>query len=351
MAARVLALDIGGTKLTAGVIADGGEVLAERVAPTNPSHPPDMILDAVLAMAEAARLEAELSQHDLSKAGVSFGGPVDFASGRTVTCHHLPGWEGLPLRDVIAERTGLPVIMDNDANAAALGEVRYGAARGCRHVLYLTVSTGVGGGVVLDGRVHRGVNSMAGEIGHTLVVPDGPVCTCGRNGCLEAVASGPAIARAAREAMGRGEPSALAAIPGDQLTAKEVAEAAAQDSLAARIMGEAGRGLGMAIAAAVNLMNPEMVVIGGGVSQAGEVLFRPLQESVRQHAVPASAQSVRIVPGALGPRGGLLGAAALCFCELMCGRRRTCPHPRRAGTGTRSGEGKLVGHSAGSRPC
>ena len=315
MLTRVLALDIGGTKLTVGVVADSGEVLAERVGRTDRSDSPNKILDRLFAMSEEALLETGLSQHDLSGVGVSFGGPVDFPGGRTVTCHHLPGWESFPLRDVVAERAGLPAIVDNDANAAALGEVRFGAARGCRHVLYLTVSTGVGGGVVLDGRVHRGASSMAGEIGHTLVVREGPMCTCGRRGCLEAVASGPAIARAAREAMAAGETSTLAEMPEEGLTARQVAEAAPRDALAARILGEAGRAMGVVIAAAVNLVNPEMVVIGGGVSQAGEALFAPLRESVKQHGVPESVQSLRIAPGALGQRGGLLGAAALALSQ------------------------------------
>lgn len=319
MAVHVLALDIGGTKLATAAVHETGDVLAERMQATSASAAPSGILDTLFAMAEETLAEAGLSRDDLSGVGVSFGGPVDFAGGKAVTCHHLPGWENYALRDVIADRTGLPTIVDNDANAAALGEVMFGAARGRRHVLYLTVSTGVGGALVLDGRVHRGAGSMAGEIGHTVVVPDGPVCTCGQRGCLEAVASGPAIARAAREEIAAGKSTVLAAVPACDLTAKHVAEAAPRDAVAARVLADAGRHLGMAIAAAVNLINPELVVIGGGVSQAGEALFGPIRTTVSRLAAAESVRDLRIVPGTLGQRGGLLGAAALALSRRAAG--------------------------------
>lgn len=156
---------------------------------------------------------------------------------------------------------------------------------------------------------------MAGEIGHTVVAPDGPMCTCGRRGCVEAVASGPAIARAAREAIAAGESTVLAAVPARDLTAKHVAAAAARDAVAARVLADAGRHLGTAIAAAVNLVNPEAVVIGGGVSQAGEALLHPLRETVFRLAAAESVRGLRIVPGTLGQRGGVLGAAALALAE------------------------------------
>ena len=312
---RVLALDIGGTKLAAGVVTEAGEAVAAGVEATSPTASPGEVVERLLGMAEEAIGRWGEPRAGLAGVGVSFGGPVDFPRGRTVTCHHLPGWEGFPLREVVAEGTGLATVMDNDANAAALGEARFGAARGCAHVLYLTVSTGIGGGLVLDGRVHRGANSMAGEIGHTLVAPGGPACTCGRRGCLEAVAAGPAIARAAREALEAGEESRLSALPREGITAKEVAELAAVDALAARVMSQAGEHLGIAIAAAVNLVNPSIVVIGGGVSGAGEALFGPMREAVQRYGVAESVRDLRIVAGALGPHGALLGAAALALAE------------------------------------
>jgi glucokinase len=310
----VLAFDIGGTKLAVGVVNDAGEVLAEAIEATGDAVSAESVVDALLRLADDVVSRAGLRDR-LAGAGVSFGGPVDFPRGTTVTCHHLPGWEGFALRQVVQEQTGLLTVIDNDANAAALGEATFGAAQGCPHVLYLTVSTGIGGGVIVDGRIHRGANSMAGEIGHTLVAPDGPLCSCGRRGCLEAVAAGPSIARAAREALDAGEASSLAAIPRAELTAKQVAEAAPTDALAARIMDQAGEYLGLAIAGAVNLLNPNVVVIGGGVSGAGEPLFRPLREAVKRHAVPETSRDLRILPGGLGPRSALLGAAAMALAE------------------------------------
>jgi len=311
MSALALALDIGGTKLAAGIITAEGEVRVSTACPTDRAATPAEVVAVLLAMSGRAMAEAKVRWADLRGVGLSFGGPVDFPSGKTVTCHHLPGWEGFPLRELVAERTGLRVVMDNDANAAALGETVFGAAQGCEHVLYLTVSTGIGAGLVLNGQVHRGANSLAGELGHTLVAPDGPACTCGRRGCLEAVAAGPAIARAAREALAGDEPSVLRDL--DHLTAKEVAEAAAADPLAARVMAQAGGYLGLAIAGAVNLVNPQIVVIGGGVSQAGDCLFAPIRETVQRHAVPESVRDLRIVPAALGAQSALFGAAALGF--------------------------------------
>lgn len=318
MAPPVLALDIGGTKLTAGVVTAEGEALAVEVSATDPGATPTQIIDVLFDLAAETLRKLGRRLGDLAGVGISFGGPVDFPSGRTVTCHHLPCWEGTPLRDLVAEKAGLPAVMDNDANAAALGEWAYGAARGCSHLLYLTVSTGIGGGLVLGGRLHRGANSMAGEIGHTLVAPNGPGCTCGRHGCLEAVASGPAIARSVRAALAAGEHSSLAEVPPASVTAREVAAAAqGGDALATRVMAQAGEYLGIAIANAVNLLNPEMVVIGGGVSRSGECLLGSARAAVARLAVPASVRALRIVPGALGDRDALLGAAALAFTELL----------------------------------
>lgn len=322
MAAPVLALDIGGSKLAAGAVAPEGEALAVEVEATHPAAGPAQVIEALFEMSAKALARAGLRLRDLAAVGLSFGGPVDFPSGRTVTCHHLPGWEGVSLRDLAAERAGLPAIVDNDANAAALGEWAYGAARGCVHVLYLTVSTGIGGGLVFNGRLHRGANSMAGEIGHTRVLPDGPECTCGRRGCLEAVASGPAVAKAAQAAVAADDQTSLSTIPLARITARDVAAAAQRgDRLAARVIGQAGEYLAVAIAGAVNLLNPEVVVIGGGVSQSGEPLFAPLRAAVARLAVPDSVRDLRIVAGALGEQGALLGAAALAFTELVAPHR------------------------------
>jgi glucokinase len=227
---------------------------------------------------------------------------VHHERARTLLSHHGPGWEDFPLVALVAAIWSEPVEMDNDANAAALGEARYGAARGRANVLYLTVSTGIGGGVVLDGKLYRGSRGLSGEIGHTIVQPNGPLCACGKRGCLEAVAAGPSIARAYVESAGSHE----------SVTAEEVfRRARAGDALAAGIIRDAIKYLGVGIANAINLLDPDLVVVGGGVSRAGDALFVPLREAVRRNCVPSPPGAVPVVPAELGEAVGVLGAVAL----------------------------------------
>jgi glucokinase len=315
MAERVLALDIGGTKLAVGVVARGGEVLARQREETDRAATPTQIMDALEAMARAVMRRCRPAP-PMDAIGISYGGPVDYGAGLTVTCHHLDGWEGIPLRDEMARRLGVPAFMDNDANAAALAEGMFGAGKGHRYLLYLTVSSGIGGGIIAGGRVYRGATGMAGEIGHTTVLPDGPRCTCGRRGCLEALASGWSIGRRAREAIAAGETNSRLAQAGaiEALTAEAVAAAAvANDPLARRIMNETAEFLALGIGAAVNLLNPTLVVIGGGVSKAGAVLFDPLRARLSNYVLDANRRAVQVVPAALGDDVGLLGAAALAW--------------------------------------
>jgi len=311
-----LVLDIGGSKLAAGVITPAGSLLAEGTVGTDRTARPNEVVDALLRLAEDVLADQGAAYGDFAALGISFGGPVEYQSGTVITCHHLSGWEGVRLRELLAERTGLPAVMDNDANAAALGETVFGAARGCEHVLYVTVSTGIGAGLVLGGRVHRGANSMAGELGHTHLVPYGPRCTCGRLGCLESVAAGWAIARDVRLALDGGAQSALRSVPRAELSARHVAEMAQTDELAARVMSDVGEYLGLGLARAVNLVNPEIVVIGGGLAQAGEVLLGPVRRSFARFVMPETADGLRIVVGELAPRSGLYGAAALALREI-----------------------------------
>jgi glucokinase len=310
---RVLALDIGGTKLAVGIVTRSGEVLARQRAETDRSARPSAITDALESMARAAMKEMP---GRVEAIGISYGGPVDYYSGITVTCHHLEGWEGIPLRDEMERRLAAPAYMDNDANAAALAEAMFGAGKGHDYLLYLTVSSGIGGGIIAGGRIYRGATGMAGEIGHMTVLPDGPLCTCGRRGCLEALASGWSVARRAREAIVAGESnSRLARMDAEEpLTAQAVAAAAvAGDALALRIMNETAEFLALGIGAAVNLLNPTLVVIGGGVSKSGAVLFDPLRSRLRHYALDANCAAVNVVPAALGDDVGLLGGAALAW--------------------------------------
>ncbi len=288
----VLGLDFGGTKLAAGLVDTAtGTLLADARRPTPPDA--EASLAAMLGLAHEVLAAHPAAPEAL---GVSFGGPVE-ADGRTVRLSmHIPGWEGQPLAERLERALGLPAAVANDGDAAALAEHRFGAGRGVRNLLYLTVSTGIGGGLVVDGRLYRGERAWAGEIGHMLLKPDGPPCPCGRNGCLEALASGLSIARAMR--------ARCPERPG--ATARQVAEAAAAgDPLAQAVWDEAMGWLGAGVASAANLLNPGRVVIGGGLAGAGELLFGPVRRTLALRALdPALELAAAELGGAVGIYGG-----------------------------------------------
>lgn len=283
-----LSLDFGGTKLAAGLLDPrSGAVLAERRCPSPGSAPEGYA--AMLAMARELLAAAPAPP---GACGVSFGGPV-CADGRTVRLSmHVPGWEEVPLAAWVERDLGLPCAVANDGDAAALAEQRYGAGKGAQVLLYLTVSTGIGGGIAIGGRIFRGARAFAGEIGHQLLDPGGPPCACGRHGCLEALAGGPAIARAAGMA-----------------DARAVAEAVRRGDEAARAAWDRAMAwLGVGVANAANILNPDLVVVGGGVAQAGDLLFAPVRAVV---AACCLDPAMRVEPAALGGQTGLFGGAAV----------------------------------------
>ncbi|MFN8484324.1 MAG: ROK family protein [Anaerolineae bacterium] len=304
----VLGLDFGGTKLAAGVGRVGsGALLATRRRPTDVAAGARGDLDAMLAMSHDL-LAAVGGAGELAAVGVCFGGQVDAARGVVIVQMHVPGWEMFPLRDALAAHFGVPAAVENDGNAAALAEHRFGAGRGRPSLLYLTVSTGVGGGLVLDGRIFEGAHGLAGEIGHMLVASGGPPCPCGRRGCLEAVAAGPAIARAARAALAAApeRQSALRALP--TITAKDVAEAAAVgDGVAREVLDVALDYLGLGVANAAVLLDPGCVVLGGGVTRMGEPLFARVRGAVQARVfAPCD-----VLPAQLGDDVGIWGGIAV----------------------------------------
>lgn len=297
------AVDLGGSWIRAGVVGPDGAVREVLRAPT-PQAGPEAVAEGITALVR------QLGPLPLGRVGVAVPGPLNVREGVVYEPPNLPGWKNVPLRRMLEERLGRPVVLENDANAAALGEWWQGAGVSSHHLVYITVSSGVGGGLVLDGKLYRGAEGMAGEIGHMVVDPDGPVCSCGRPGHLEGIASGPAIARWTEERLREGRASVLA---GRQaLSSREVAEAAERgDGLAREAFQRAGRSLGSVVAGLLNLLNPEVVVIGGGVARAGRWLFDPLLEAARQASFTRPWQVARIVPAALGDHAGLVGAAYL----------------------------------------
>jgi glucokinase len=315
----VIGVDIGGTNLVVGVVPfAGGRPAAMRRGVTDSARGPDAAVDDVTEMANAV-VEETLERHGGTResvVGVGIGcpGPLDLERGILLRTPNL-GWTNYPMRDRLSERLGLPATLDNDANCATYGEWWQGAGRGTRSMAGVTLGTGIGGGLILDGRLFRGASGVAGEFGHTTIDFTGRRCACGNYGCLEAYASGPNIAARAREGIEAGDHSVLVDLVDgdlDQITARTVYDALLQgDEHAQAVMLETAKILGAGIANVVNMFNPEAVVVVGGVTRAGDHLFTPLRSEVRRRAFGEAVAACRIVPGELDDAAGVIGAAGV----------------------------------------
>jgi glucokinase len=303
----VLAIDIGGTKMAAGLVEPGGRLASWAQSPTPHGLDAEQLWRTLDVLVTRVLAEERVDRDGgLAGVGVGCGGPMEWPAGR-VSPLNIPAWRSFPLRERLAEEfPGHPVRLHNDAICMAAGEHWRGAGRGRRTMLGMVVSTGVGGGLVLDGRLINGATGNAGHIGHVVVDPEGPHCVCGGRGCLEAIARGPALAAWAQAQGWRsGQTSA---------TAKDLADDAAHGHpIGLAAMRRAGRAVGIAIASATHLCDLEVVAVGGGLAQAGSLLFDPLEEALRAHVGLDYARDVRVVPAALGQSAGLIGAAALIF--------------------------------------
>lgn len=310
----ILALDFGGTKLsaalaTASSIAEGRASWRElKRVPSPPGADAQRDIGTMVHLGHGL-----LGGERPIAVGVSFGGPVEFSTGTVRLSHHVPGWENIPLRERLAAEFRAPVQLDNDANAAALGEHHFGAGREHHDLMYLTVSTGVGGGWVLNGHPWRGHQCMAGEIGHTVVDPAGPVCLCGKRGCVERLASGPYMAQDLQQAWREGAKgwSRQGGEMGVQeINGEVVAEAAAAgDEAALKVLERSGWAVGVAIGNAANLINPQIFVLGGGVTKSGQAWWSAVRRAARETALPQV--DFLIEPSALGDDAPLWGAVAL----------------------------------------
>ena len=307
------AVDLGGTKILTAVADEQGAWRGEDRRPTEAARGPEAVLRRIVASLRAALTQAGAAEGDLRALGVGAPGPIDIARGVLVHLPNLPGWRDVPLAAMLSAELGCPAILENDANAAALGEYAVGAGTGTRHMVYLTVSTGIGGGLVLDGRLYHGAQGTAGELGHMVLDEHGPPCGCGARGCLEALAAGPAIGRMGAEAIARGQASILAELTAaGHVTAEHVAAAAAAgDQAAAAVIARAGHYLGIGLSNIVNIFNPDAIVIGGGVAKIGPPLLDPALATMRARAFRLPAAHVRVVPAALGDRAVVAGALAL----------------------------------------
>ncbi|MGQ9780581.1 MAG: ROK family protein [Bacillota bacterium] len=303
-------VDLGGTKIAAILVDGAGNVLNELRRPTEAERGREVVLENIVA---AVRAVAGENFGRVAAVGLGAPGPLNRREGVIYQAPNLPGWQDVPVVRLLREELGCPVFLENDANAAGFGEWALGAGRGTQDMIYLTVSTGIGGGLILGGRIHHGRDDGAGEVGHMTVLPDGPRCGCGRRGCWEALASGTAIARAMVEALAEGRKSRVLELAGGDPSAVDaalVARAAREgDALAREVLERAFYYLAVGIVNLIHLLNPEAVVIGGGVAKMGEELFGPVRRMVAERAYPAMVRDLPIVPAALGDRAGVIGAA------------------------------------------
>ena len=302
----ILAIDIGGSQFGLALALPNGRVIKHIQHQTN-DHA-DKRIDRILAASKAL-----ISQSPVLACGIGFGGPVNFDAQRIVNSTHVAGWDDCPLPKIVGQHLGLPAIIDNDANVGALGEFTFGAGKNSRHIIYYTVSTGIGGGIIINGEIYRGGNGHAGELGHVPILRDGPQCDCGNRGCLEALCSGTAIARRATAAVQEHPRKGIAiAQTANPITAKTLFDTARSgDPYARALVDEICTDLGQGLAMAVNAFAPDVIVIGGGVSNAGRVLFQPLRRETRRFLMPVHRPHLKIAPAKLKNRSVLLGAVAL----------------------------------------
>jgi glucokinase len=308
-----IGIDLGGSTLKAALITRDGEIIQESRYEAN-QQGPDALFDQVVQVALTLR-DNKSATGPVAAIGVGIPGLVNRRTNRIEVMPNQPSLPQIDLTSELSRATELPVILDNDANACAYGELQVGAACGRREVFFVTLGTGIGAGLIINGQIYRGAAGFAGEFGHMTIDPEGIECVCGNIGCLETIVSGPNIVRRTRERLYRDRTSSLSrlAIPRDrEFTAEDIAHAAREgDEMAQLMMERTGMFLGIALAAVINLLNVEMVVMGGGVMEAGDLILKPTIKETRRRAFPPSFNSCEMVIAKLGPTAGMIGAALM----------------------------------------
>jgi glucokinase len=309
----VLAVDIGGTKIITAIISDDGRVIAKDRCLTLAGEGVQAVIDRLFSAADSLLNRNNMEPAQLSGIGLASAGIIDSGRGVITVSPNLPDWCDVPLGDIVRERYRVDAFLVNDASAAALGEHRFGAGRGVSNLVLLTLGTGIGGGIIINNEMYLGSCGSAGEIGHMTIDINGPECGCGNRGCLEVLASGTAIARDAVSRIGQGERSSLVEMVRGKLenvTAEKIGAAARNgDSLALDVLSRAGIYLGVGLANLINIFNPEMIVLGGGMVGLGDLFIAPAQRVAVERSFPVSARAVRIVTAQLENEAGVYGAA------------------------------------------
>lgn len=309
-----IGVDLGGTKILTALVSPEGDMIAGKRSPTAARSGPEEVIARIFTTIEQVLHQANAEIGDIRGIGIAAAGALDTERGVVTTSPNLPGWRDVPLRGMVRDRFGAAAFLINDANAAALGEHRFGAGKSVDNLIYITVSTGIGGGIIIDGKLYQGAGGSAGEVGHMTIDINGPRCSCGSNGCLEVLASGTALAREAQRCITEGAESSILRLADGKIssiTAKIVSDAAQDGDLLAReLIHRTGTYLGIGLANLVNIFNPEMIIVGGGLSNIGDMLLNPARQMVMERAFKVAAQRVRIVPSQLGGNAEAVGAAA-----------------------------------------
>lgn len=309
----VIGIDLGGTKISTALSTFEGEVVEKVVIPTNAKEGEIPVLNRIIGTIESVLVQADVKIDEVETIGIGSPGPLDAKTGVIITTPNLP-FKNFNVVKPIRDKFDVPVYLDNDANVATIGEFMFGAGKGKNNVVYFTVSTGVGGGAVLNGNIYRGNTCNALEIGHMTVAPNGPRCNCGNVGCLEAVSSGTAIGKRGMEAVATNVETSLKSY--EKVTSYEVfVEAEKGDEVAKEIVDNALNYLGIGVANAVTIFDPEVVIIGGGVTQVGDILFNKVREVVNKRCFKTMAEACEVVPAGLGTDAGVIGAVALAILE------------------------------------
>lgn len=313
----VLAIDVGGTKIAFSLVSQAGEVVSRIYLPTQASLGPKSGIARMLKVVKKLLQKTGLEISNLAGVSIAIAGIVDTKRGMLTYSPNLPGWHNIPLREIFARELDTKIYIINDASAAALGEYHFGAGKGYENIIYITISTGIGGGIIIGGCLYEGTNGCAGEIGHMIVDSNGPECNCGNHGCLEALSSGTAITRDVVNKIKQGNPSSvlkLAKNSMENIDARIIAEAAKKgDIIALNAIRQASYYLGLGLINLIHIFNPQLIVIGGGVSSIGNLYLLPAKKLVRERAFALPAKNVRIVRAKLGKNSGVIGAACLAF--------------------------------------
>lgn len=319
MQGYVVGVDLGGTKILTALADLEGKLLNKERLPTKADEGEEAVITRIIDSINRVLNKAGIEEEELEAIGLGCPGPLDVTKGIVYQAPNL-GWQNVNIKELLENEIEAPVLIENDANAAALGEKWFGAGQGKDNLIYITVSTGIGGGIIIDRELYRGADDSAGEIGHMVIDPTLDVeCGCGNQGCWEAVASGTALGRLGKEALESGRSSLMEKMVTkiEEVDGAIVTKAAKQgDQVALEIIEQATNYLGIGIANLVNILDPKMVIIGGGVSQAGEMIFKPIREIVARRALKAPARKVEIVPAQLGSEVGVKGAVATALVKI-----------------------------------